>query len=49
MGQGSTPFGITYWRLIIACAGALSALVLYWRPANAAGEVARGEVLYQGC
>jgi|SRR5579871_3257035 len=49
MAQGSTRFGITHWRLTRACAGALSALVICCSPANAAGDAARGEVLYQGC
>jgi cytochrome c len=45
MGKRSTRCGI----IILACAGVLSALVLCWSPANAAGDAARGEVLYQGC
>ena len=49
MGQRSTRFGATHWRQLTVCAGALSALVLWWSPANAAGDTARGEVLYQGC
>jgi cytochrome c len=49
MGRVSTHFGITHWRLTIACAGAMSALAFSWSPANAAGDAARGEVLYQGC
>ena len=36
-------------RPVTACAGALSAVVLCWSPANAAGDAARGAVLYQGC
>jgi cytochrome c len=49
MGKRSTRCGITHWKLILACAGVLSALVFRWSPANAAGDAARGEVLYQGC
>lgn len=49
MGKSSSRCGMIHWKLILACAGTLSAPVLCWSPANAAGDAAHGEVLYQGC
>jgi cytochrome c len=49
MEKKSIGFGRTGTRPLMACTGALSAVVLCWTPANAAGDAARGEVLYQGC
>ena len=49
MEKRSTGFGRTRRRPLMACAGALSAVVYCGSPANAAGDAARGEVLYQGC
>jgi cytochrome c len=45
----STDFGLAYRRQLTACAGALAITILSGGHANAAGDAARGAILYQGC
>jgi cytochrome c len=45
----SNDFGAVRRRLLMAGAGALAIVILCSGHANAAGDAARGAILYQGC
>jgi len=49
MEQEVTGFGRGSKRPLKACVSALLAVMFCGSPAKAAGDAARGEVLYQGC
>jgi cytochrome c len=49
MEQESTDFDRTRPRPLMVWVAALAAVMFCGSPANAAGDAARGEVLYQGC
>jgi cytochrome c len=49
MEKVSTDFGLACRRRLTACACVLAMMILCSGHANAAGDAARGAILYQGC